>query len=983
MFEPFYIHTARFINTSKPIDDGLKPTWFGRISNLFNPKEPKKVPANTKVQAFPFSHEHTPLCCLSISLTKGYKVAAEMVEELLFMLSSATAPISFEIIATHESIRLQWVCRITDARLVHSQLVAYFPDIVIYESDEESTSLINEDLGCYMSDFGLKEEFMRPLKMKGRFDPDPYIGLFGSLEQLHEGEQAAIQILFQGTINPWSESILQSVMDTGGQPFFLDAPEMVPLSKEKISAPLFSVIVRVIGQGDGQEDSFSVFQRISDGIRKTTQSPTNSLIPLSSHDYPIDEYYIDILSRQSRRTGMLLNSRELAILVHFPSASVLSNKLERDSQRTKLAPDITIGHQLILGTNYHQGIEQQVSVHSSQRLKHTHIIGATGTGKSTLLTNLITQDIQNGNGLAVLDPHGDLIETILSRIPEKRRDDVVLIDSADSEYPIGFNILSAHSEIEKEILSSDLVNVFKRLSTSWGDQMNSVLANAILAFLESNKGGTLMDLRRFLIEKPFREQFLKTVTDPAITYYWQKEYPLLKTNSIGPILTRLDAFLRPKLIRNMIAQKKGLDFGQLLNTKKIVLIKLSQGLIGTDNSYLLGTFMVAKIHQAAMARQAKAITDRTDFFLYIDEFQNFITESMSAILSGARKYYLGLVLAHQDMQQLTRYDTELANSFLSNAGTRICFRVGEQDARKLEDGFSFFDAKDLQNLKTGEAIVRIDRPENDFNLTTTQVEEIGNKQAETAKDQIVLYSRNTYGTPKHEVETFLQETIVSYQPPEIKEALVEKPVLQPKTVEEKIEEPREVVEEKNVVVPIEELPEETVTGVIERKLETQHRYIQALIKRMAEARGYKATMEALTPNGNGRVDVSLEKNQKRIACEVCITTPHTWEVQNIQKCLTARYDIVVSISPEKKILQSIRHEVETSIPKDQQAKILFFEPDAFFAYLDEEITKEANTETRFKGYRVKVEYNAIPETVAKSKHEHIVRTIMKSDKTKK
>jgi len=317
-----------------------------------------------------------------------------------------------------------------------------------------------------------------------------------------------------------------------------------------------------------------------------------------------------------------------------------------------MAPAIATGHPFILGTNIHQGREAEVSVSAEQRLKHTHVIGATGTGKSTLLLSLITQDIEQGNGFAVLDPHGDLIESVLSRVPENRTNDVVLIDPSDTAFPVAFNILTAHSEIEKDILSSDLVAVFRRFSTSWGDQMNSVLANAILAFLENERGGTLMDLRRFLVEKEFREGYLRTVTDPHIAYYWQKEYPLLKSTSIGPILTRLDTFLRPKPIRYMVAQRRGLDFEKILNTKKILLIKLAQGLIGDENSYILGTTFVSKIYQAAMARQAKAKDERSNFYLYVDEFQNFITPSMSAILSGARKYHLGLILAHQDMQQL-------------------------------------------------------------------------------------------------------------------------------------------------------------------------------------------------------------------------------------------------------------------------------------------------------------------------------------------
>ncbi len=369
------------------------------------------------------------------------------------------------------------------------------------------------------------------------------------------------------------------------------------------------------------------------------------------------------------------------------------------------------------------------------------------------LLSLFVQDIKQGNGLAVLDPHGDLIENILPYIPEHRIQDVILIDPSDASFPVGFNFLTAHSDIEKEVLSSDLVSVFRRFSTSWGDQMNSVFANAILAFLESSKGGTLMDLRRFLVEKPFREQFLSSVTDFHIQYYWHKEFPLLKSTSIGPILTRLDTFLRPKPIRYMVAQKRGLDFEKIMDGRKILLVKLAQGLIGDENSYILGTSFVSKIYQAAMARQAQAKSHRTDFFLYVDEFQNFITPSMSAILSGARKYHLGLVLAHQDMQQLVRNDADLASSVTSNAGTRICFRLGDSYAKRFEDGFSYFDAQDLQNLGIGEAIVRIERPESDFNLSILEIKEHGNR---LVRDSVISVSREKYGTSRELVEKELE-----------------------------------------------------------------------------------------------------------------------------------------------------------------------------------------------------------------------------------
>lgn len=971
-FEPFHVHASRYKQLGKEqyVDDGKSHLLSGLFSLVIPEKPHSQAPEVSDLEPFLFEHTDTPLCCFAISLPKGHKVLPETTEEILVMLSYSVCPISFEIIATYEKIRLQFVCRNPDRMQVYTQLIAYFPELSVFEYPEGMDEIIDVDMPVCLVDFGLGEESMRPVKMANRFDPDPYTGVFGLLEHLEEGQTAAIQILFQGVTNTWSESIIQSVTDCKGQSFFLDAPEMVPLAKEKVSAPLFAAAIRVIGQGSTIDEATHVLNHVGNGIMTLSRSHSNCLIPLTNPDYDLDTRAIDILNRQSHRLGMLLNSRELTTFVHFPSVSIVSNKLERDTKKTKAAPHITEGHPTILGTNYHHGKTKTVSISASQRLKHTHIIGATGTGKSTFLTNLIVQDIEHGNGLAVLDPHGDLIETILTHIPEHRYGDVVLIDPADGEYPVGFNILTAHSEIEKEILSSDLVSVFRRLSTSWGDQMNSVLANAILAFLESKEGGTLMDLRRFLIEKPFRDTFLITVTDPSIIYYWHREFPLLKSNSIGPILTRLDSFLRPKLIRNMVAQKKSLDFENFLDTRKIVLVKLSQGLIGNENSYLLGTFIVAKIHQAAMARQNKLKADRKDFYLYIDEFQHFITDSMSAMLSGARKYHVGLVLAHQDMQQLTKYDTELASSILSNAGTRVCFRVGEIDARKMEDGFVLFEAKDLQNLSTGEAIVRVERPEFDFNVATEPLKDVDTIHADNTKSAVIGLSRTTYGTPKGEIEKLLQELIKDYAIPEkeerpIVQLITEIPVPPPVVISEETGEPY------------------PTKDPLELKAENHHRYLQSLIKRMAESRGYKALLEEPTPDGNGRVDIHLERNSRKIACEVCVTTTQEWELQNIQKCITAGYDTVVSISTDKKVLENIKKYVGQSISTELQKKILFYDPETFFSFLDAEIAKEGTIETRMKGYRINVKYNPVSEKEAKSKQDQILKAITNSKKPKK
>jgi hypothetical protein len=372
-----------------------------------------------------------------------------------------------------------------------------------------------------------------------------------------------------------------------------------------------------------------------------------------------------------------------------------------------------------------------------------------------------------------------------------------------------------------------------------------------------------------------------------------------------------------------------------------------------------------------MARQAKKKEQRTNFFLYIDEFQNFITPSVANILSGARKYNLGLILAHQEMQQLLKYDSELASSVISNAGTRVCFRVGDVDAKRFEGGFSLFESKDLQNLDTGEAIVRIDRADYDFNLTTIQINDVEPALAEERRNNVVDWSRWTYGTRKEDVETSLRDQIQIAPEPKNKEE---------KRSSKPLEIPKEITHSTPVYVkPIEVIPEisESIKADhVKRKIETQHRFLQNLIKKMAESRGYKASIEELTPDGKGRVDVSLERKGKRIACEISVTTPDEWEVHNIEKCLAAGYDLVVEISSEMKVVESMKNKVESYFDKPSQEKIMIATPDSFFLFLDAEIAKDTITETRHKGYRVKIEYDSLSEKEMTRKREVLANVIL-------
>ena len=951
-FHPFFVHRSPL----PYLDDGKRSTFLSDLADLFRkPHVVPDLPVPELPPIEPFLYKAPRLRIMTLSFQRGVNIKPERMEQVFTLCTQLTGQLSFELIASHEAITMQLACPASDYDLVRAQLHALIPEAII-QDDTDRLQII--DGAAYTVDFGLEQEFMRPIAYPSTSDADPYIALFALLEQLQPNEQIIIQWLTCGTINAWADSIMRSVTINGKESFFEDAPEMPTLANEKLSRPLVATTVRVVAQAETLERSDILLSRITKTMIDLSSSKHNRLVPLENEGYDVYARLDDVVHRESHRLGMLLNVRELAALAHIPSNAVRSPKFNRPVKTTKAA-SFTTGNYCI-GINTHQGVESKLYVPEENRFEHIHIIGASGSGKSTLLQSLICQDIVQGKGLAVLDPHGDLIDHVLACIPEQRSNDVVLIDPSDAEYPVGFNLLYAHSDLEKELLASDLVSLFRRFSTSWGDQMNSVFANAILAVLESTQGGTLIDLRRFLIEKPFRDQFLATVSDPSIVYYWQHEYPLLKSGSLGSILTRLDTFLRPKLIRNMVSQQTSLNMEELMDTNKIVLVKLSQGLIGEENSYLLGACIVAKIQQAAMARQAKALASRNPFYLYIDEFHHFITPSMSAILTGARKYRLGLVVAHQDMQQVSKHDTEVSSAIIANAGTRICFRLGDTDAKKFADGFASFEASDIQNLDRGEAIVRIGRAERDCNI---KVQPVSSECQFNLQEEIILSSRQLYASRKTDIlksfDSTPQKAPATYQKPQAIKSVSTPPT-----------------------ALITDQHEKTVEELAARVEQKKHRYWQTMVKKIAEERGYRAAIELPLADGTGQVDVSLERDTKRIAVEISVSTKAGWELHNIQKCLTAKYDTVIAICTNPQTLHDLRQIVLSKCSAEEQKKIILTNPECISNFIDPPASVSPKGEKRIKGYRVNVTYVDVSAAEREQKATTVSRIVRATAKDK-
>ncbi|MBI5764763.1 MAG: type IV secretion system DNA-binding domain-containing protein [Planctomycetes bacterium] len=847
----------------------------------------------------------------------------------LSSLVTCTHHLAFELIGNAGAVRLQVAVSTQDWGIIQSQLNAFFPEAIVRTPDEDLATRWRRCAGEGLAtlEFGLAREFMLPLRL-GRGGPDSLTPIVGALSRIGPGELGLIQVLFQPVRRPWAEGVQRSVTTPDGQPFFADAPEVTSLAREKIAEPLYAVVLRLATKAIEEDRAWDLVRSIAGGLGQFGSPQSNELVPLAV-ETP-DELAEDILNRTTHRSGMIWSAAELVSLVHLPGPSLQAPALQRSVALSRPLPvevQGTIG--VIVGQAVNDDASTPVRLHVETRLKHLHLIGASGTGKSTLLVNLILQDIEDGEGVGVIDPHGDLADEVLARIPNHRRDDVIIIDPADEDYVVGWNILGAHSATEKEILGSDLVALFRRLSTSWGDQMTVVLAHSVMAFLESRQGGTLQDLRRFLVDSEFREAFLQTVADDHVVSFWQKEFPLLiGRKPQAPILSRLDTFLRSRLVREVVTERtKPLDFRQLIDTGKILVARLSQGAIGEENTALLGGLLVSKLHQVCLNRQDVAASERRPFFLYVDEFQQVATPSMAGLFSGVRKYHLGLTVAHQDLYQLHEKVLEVERAVLTNAYTRICFRVGEDDARRLERGYAHFTADDLLNLGTGEALCRVGRNEADFSLHTSRPLPISASEAHARRRSLRERSGERYGR---------RRTVVAPDAPAPVAAC--SLTVEPTTASKRAE-------------PVRVAKPRTVSPVALGRGGPEHQYLQELIRQWGQARGFRVTIEKSLPNG-GQVDVALEREGLSIACEVAVTTTLDHEIGNIEKSLTEPFDYIAVVSLKRHFLKKLETALPGKLGDAAQQRVKLFSPEELLAFLDDLPLRAI--EHRVAGYNVRV-----------------------------
>ena len=469
----------------------------------------------------------------------------------------------------------------------------------------------------------------------------------------------------------------------------------------------------------------------------------------------------------NEKKKIIVNSEEMASLFHFPiSGATQMPNINWLSSKEAAAPLNMPKEGIILGKNIYRDTETEARISPNDRSRHIYVIGKSGTGKSVLLANMARNDILNGDGVAVVDPHGDLIEDIMSAIPKERAEDVIYFNPADIDRPMGLNLLEYDKKYpeQKTFVINEMINIFDKLynlKNTGGPMFEQYMRNSMLLIMDDpESGSTLMEISKVLVDPDFRKYKLSKTTNPVVRDFWQKEAEkaggdAALANMVPYITSKLNAFVANDMMRPIIGQQNSaFNFRKIMDEKKILLVNLSKGRIGDFNSYLLGMVIVGKILMAALSRTDIQKDKRKDFYLYLDEFQNFITESISVILSEARKYRLNLTIAHQYIGQLVRdQDASIRNAVFGNIGTMISFKVGAEDAEFLVKEFApVFDAYDLVNIDKYNAYIKLiidNQPTRAFNIKTSPLKEYDYNHSE----EIKKLSRLKYGRDKSIIET--------------------------------------------------------------------------------------------------------------------------------------------------------------------------------------------------------------------------------------
>ncbi|MEX1995653.1 MAG: ATP-binding protein, partial [Candidatus Saccharimonadales bacterium] len=544
--------------------------------------------------------------------------------------------------------------------------------------------------------------------------------------------------------------------------------------EEKTKQPGYEVLIRLVASSNISHRAQTILNNLVATFSLFDAPGKNGFkfVPAKDIESFVTAYILRFFTQGSGKN--ILNATELATLFHFPDQkNIPTSQLERQASKQVDGPRNIPEEGLLLGYNMFRGTKKAIRLADADRARHMYVVGQTGTGKSTFLENLALQDMLSGRGFAFVDPHGDTAEKLLAMVPKERTEDVIYFCPADMEYPMGLNMFEAHSTDQKDFLIQEAINMLYKLYDPQrqgiiGPRYEHLFRNAALAIMADPAGGTFVDIPKLFRDPSFVEQKLKHVTDQNVLEFWRKEMPASqRSNEFGEVtswfVSKFGAFLSNEMMRNIIGQtKSSFNLREVMDEGKILLVNLSRGRTGDLNSKLLGMIFVMKFEAAAMSRADVPEEYRRDFCLYVDEFQNFSTDSFADILSQARKYHLNLIVANQFTTQLSE---EIRDAVFGNVGSVACFRVGTNDAEFLAKQYApVFDIDDLQFLPNANTAVRMmigGVPVQPFSMATLPPLGNPNTQLATALKQL---SAAKYGRPKATVEAEIFQRLKTEAP---------------------------------------------------------------------------------------------------------------------------------------------------------------------------------------------------------------------------
>ena len=540
--------------------------------------------------------------------------------------------------------------------------------------------------------------------------------------------------------------------------------------EEKLTSMGFEVNIRFVSSGADPDRVKSNLRSLAASFRQFSTAHLNAFQNSGSSETTavLDEYRSRTFNSTS---SYILSIDELGSTFHLPSQNVETPNIDWIfSKKAEPPASLPVNDCTYIGETIFRSQRVKFGIkNGDDRLRHMYLIGKSGTGKSTLFQTLITQDIQNGAGVGVLDPHGELIEDILNYIPDHRVNDVILIDPSDTERPVGLNLLEIEDQSQKNLMASNLISAIKvHFDYSWGPRLEYLLNYAVLTLLEV-PGTSMLGITRLLGDKNYRNYILHQVKDPVVLEFWEKEYKemsgnqKLVTEAIAPIQNKINRFLSSTTIRNILGQRKStVDIWDAMNSGKILLMNLSKGKIGEDNANLLGALLVSRIQFMALQRAKLPPQERRPFYLYVDEFQNFAGGSFESILSESRKYKLGLYLTHQYTSQLPE---QLLQAVFGNVGTIASFSLGAPDAKVLANEYApYFDQQDIISLDRFHIYIKMmidgmtSKPFSARILLPWKPDEAIVPKTSN-KEQAIAQSRERYGTDRTMVEDIIRRWI--------------------------------------------------------------------------------------------------------------------------------------------------------------------------------------------------------------------------------